>query len=349
MKYLPIIGLCCAILFNSCEKEKPTVSRSPQGSGGLVVEYFVAQPTYFQTTVSTTAEIIPSEAVVLRAPVSGTVLAINFREGSYVQKGQSIIQLDDRAWKAQIKGLEAELNRLKSDLERKRILLKVEGATQQEVDVIVAEMATIQAQMEELRVNIQLANVSAPFSGQVGLRDFSVGSYMGQGDEITTLADVQSLKVEFNLPERYQNEVSMNMEMSVIADTDTFPASIYAIDPIINPESRTLRARARISNENKGTLRPGVFATVILPTQVSESALLVPTQVVVPEINVQTLYVAKNGTAVRREVTLAGRNSDMVQIVAGLTPGDTVITTGLLQVKDGLPVSLVKGSNTLAP
>ncbi|MCA6074712.1 efflux RND transporter periplasmic adaptor subunit [Fulvivirga sedimenti] len=349
MKYLPFLGLCCALIFSGCSKEKPTVSRSQGSSGGLAVEYFIARPTYFQSTVSTTAEIIPSEAVMLRAPVSGTVLAINFREGSYVQKGQSIIQLDDRAWKAQISGLAAELNRLKSDLERKRILLKVEGATQQEVDVIVAEMASIEAQMEELRVNIQLANVSAPFSGQVGLRDFSVGSYMGQGDEITTLADVQSLKVEFNLPERYQDEVSLNMDLSVIADTDTFPASIYAIDPIINPESRTLRARARISNQDKGSLRPGVFATVILPTQVSESALLVPTQVVVPEINVQTVYIARNGTAIRREVELAGRNSDMVQIVSGISPGDTVITTGLLQVKDGLPVSLVKGTNTLAP
>jgi len=338
-----------ALLAMGCDKENgTTVSREPQ-SGGLSVEYFIAKPTYFQSTVTTTAEVIPSEQVSLRAPVSGTVLAINFTEGSSVRKGQSLVQLDDRSWKAQLKGLQAELNRLQSDLERKRILLEVEGATQQEVDETVASMASIEAQMEELRVNIQLANVSAPFNGQVGLRNFSVGSYMGQGDQITTMAQVDELKVEFSLPERYQDEVELDQMLDVVADNDTFPARIYAIDPIIDPESRTLRARALISRENKGKLRPGVFATAVLPTQVNESALLVPTQVVVPEINVQTVYVAENGIAVRKEVELASRNSEMVQIVSGLSPGDTVITTGLLQVKNGLPVKLVKGSNSTQP
>ncbi len=333
----------------SCENGKDSAPAGPQRGGALTVEYFIARPTYFESTVTTTAEIIPSEQVILRAPVSGTVLAINFREGSTVGKGQSLIHLDDRAWKAQLKGLQAELDRLKSDLDRKRILLEVEGATQQEVDEIIASMASIEAQMEELRVNIQLANVSAPFNGQVGLRDFSVGSYMGQGDQITTLAEVDQLKVEFNLPERYQNELKLDQNLSVVADTDTFPARVYAIDPIIDPESRTLRARALISREDKGNLRPGVFATAILPTQVSEEALLVPTQVVVPEINVQTVYVVEDGVAVRREVELASRNAEMVQIVSGLAPGDTVITTGLLQIKNGMSVNLVKRSNVTQP
>ena len=344
-----IITFILVLSLTACNKKDTPAAQGPRTSGPLAVEYFIAEPTYFESTVTTTAEIIPSEQVTMRAPVSGTVLAINFREGSTVRKGQSLIQLDDRAWKAQLKGLQAELDRLKSDLDRKQILLKVEGATQQEVDEIIAQMASIEAQMEELRVNIQLANVSAPFSGQVGLRDFSVGSYMGQGDAITTLAEVDELKVEFNLPERYQDEISLEQRLDVIADNDTFPARIYAIDPIIDPESRTLRARALISGKDKGKLRPGVFATAILPTQVSETALLVPTQVVVPEITVQTVYVASNGKAMRREVQLAGRNAEMVQIVSGLAAGDTVITTGLLQVKNGLPIRLVKGNNTTQP
>jgi membrane fusion protein (multidrug efflux system) len=347
-KYFSLLILV-SFFIAGCEKESAPVTSGRQNSGGLTVEYFIAKPTYFQSTVTTTAEIIPSEQVILRAPVSGTVLAINFQEGSFVRRGQSLVHLDDRAWKAQLKGLEAELNRLKSDLERKRRLLEVEGATQQEVDETVASMASIKAQMEELRVNIQLANVSAPFSGQVGLRDFSVGSYMGQGDQITSLAEVDELKVEFNLPERYQNEVQLEQRLNVVAGNDTFPAKIYAIDPIIDPESRTLRARGIIANEDKGSLRPGVFATAVLPTEVSETALLVPTQVVVPEISVQTVYVAENGKAVRKEVELAGRNAEMVQIVDGLQPGDTVITTGLLQVKDGLPVNLVNPVNSMTP
>ena len=342
MRILLLLGF--ALVLISCEEKKQSAAGGPRGPSALSVEYVVITPSAFQNNVSTTAEIIPYEQVTLRAPVSGVVLNIYFQEGRPVKKGERLIQLDNRAWIAQLKGQQAELDRLQSDLERKEKLLKVEGATQQEVDQVIAAMAATRAQMEELRVNIDLAAVSAPFSGQVGLRNFSIGTYLGQGDQITTLAQVDRLKVEFNLPERYQNEVSLDQRLTILTDTDTVPATIYAIDPMVDAESRTLRSRAVIEAKDRGNLRPGVFATVLLPTQVSESAILVPSQAVVPEINDQTVYVVRDGVAKRQVVSLRGRNADMVEVISGLNPGDTVLTTGLLQVKDGSPVRLLQES-----
>lgn len=344
MRSLLNVSLLLVLTLYSCEEKPQSSGGGPRGPSALSVEYVVITPTAFQNNVSTTAEIIPYEQVTLRAPVAGVVLDISFKEGRPVKKGQKLIQLDNRAWTAQLKGQQAELDRLQADLERKNKLLAVEGATQQEVDQVVAQMASTRAQMEELRVNIDLAAVSAPFSGQVGLRNFSIGTYLGQGDEITTLAQVDRLKVQFNLPERYQNEISLDQQLTILSDADTVPARIYAIDPSLDAESRTLRARAVIEAKDRGDLRPGVFATVELPTQVSTSAILVPSQAVVPEITDQTVYVVRDGMAKRQVVALRGRNADMVEVVSGLNPGDTVITTGLLQVKDGSPVRLLQES-----
>lgn len=331
--------LLLSVLF-SCEEGDNTSSEGGQPPARPIpVNYIVAKYDTFRNEVVTTAEILPYESVIVRAPISATVLAIYFKEGGAVKEGQPLIRLDDRAWKAQLKGLEVELNSLEKELDRYKQLMDLDGASQQQVDNAVGRIAAMQAQIDQLRVNIQLANVKAPFSGQVGMRNFSLGSYMSEGDQITTLAQIDKLKVNFNLPEKYRPDVRTGETVQVTVDEDTFPATIYAIDPTINVESRTVQARAVVDRANE-KLMPGVFAETILPTQVLEEAIILPSQVVVPEIENQTVYVSKNNKAERRIVIVSGRTKDMVLITEGLQPGDTVLTTGLMQVKEGTPLVL---------
>ncbi len=331
--------LIFSVLILGCSEQNDGGTSGQQPVRAIQADYLVARPDTFRNEVITTAEVLPFESVTLRAPLAGTVLDIYFEEGAQVQEGALMLRLDDRAWKAQLKGLEVEYNSVQKELDRYRRLMELDGASQQQIDNAVARLATMQADMDQLRVNIQLANIRAPFSGQVGLRNFSKGSYMSQGEEITTLAQVDRLKVNFNLPERYRPDVNVGETVSLKVEGDTFPATIYAIDPIINVDSRTVQARAVLERGNKSVM-PGVFAETILPTEVLENAIVLPSQVVVPEIEAQTVYISKNGKAVRRVVTVSGRTSDKVLISDGIQAGDTVITTGLMSIKDGSPLSL---------
>jgi len=334
-----ILLLTIFVLILGCTEENEGDTGTQPAVRATEADYIVARLDTFRNEVITTAEVLPYESVTLRAPLAGTVLEIYFDEGARIQEGELMIRLDDRAWKAQLKGLEVEYNSVQKELERYKRLMEIDGASQQQIDNAVARLATMQATMDQLKVSIQLANIRAPFSGQVGLRNFSKGSYLSQGEEITTLAEVDRLKVNFNLPERYRPDVQVGETIRLKVAEDTFPATIYAIDPIINVDSRTVQARAVLERGTKSVM-PGVFAETILPTEVLENAIVLPSQVVVPEIEAQTVYVAKNGKAQRRVVTISGRTSDMVLITEGVQAGDTVITTGLMSIKEGAPLSL---------
>jgi membrane fusion protein (multidrug efflux system) len=335
--YYRIISLLLLTAIFSCEDRSENDAAGAPPVRTIPVNYIVASADTFRNQVVTTAEVLPYESVIVRAPLAGTVLNIYFEEGGAVKEGQLLIRLDDRAWKAQLKGLKVEYNSLQKELDRYKRLLDLDGASQQQVDAAVGQLASIQAQIDQLEVNIALANVKAPFSGQVGMRNFSLGSYMAQGEQITTLAQIDRLKVNFNLPEKYRPDVRTGETVGVKVEGDTFPATIYAIDPTINMESRTVQARA-ILDRTDPSLMPGVFAETILPTKVQENVIVLPSQVVVPEIEAQTVYIAVNGMATRREVIIEGRTKDQVLITSGINPGDTVLTTGLMQVKEGSPI-----------
>lgn len=331
--------LVLIILFPACNEENGGEASGPPPERAVQANYLVARPDTFRNEVITTAEVLPYESVTLRAPLAGTVLNIYFEEGARVKEGDLLLRLDDRAWKAQLQGLEVEYNSVQNELERYRRLMEIDGASQQQIDNAVARLATMKADMDQLRVNIELANIRAPFAGQVGLRNFSKGSYMSQGEEITTLAQIDRLKVNFNLPERYRPDIEVGEAVGLRVEGDTFAATIYAIDPIIDVDTRTVQARAVLDRGTRSVM-PGVFAETILPTEVLENAIVLPSQVVVPEIEDQTVYVAKNGRAERRVVIISGRTSDMVLISEGVEAGDTVLTTGLMSIKEGAPLSL---------
>lgn len=306
----------------------------------LAVIGYKVIPQPFNNEVKATAELIANEQIELMAPLSGQVLDIYFKEGEDVTKGDPIIHIDDRNWKAQILGVKAELEVAQKDFERKKELLKIEGSSQEEVDHAFSVVETLKSQLQQLQLNIDLANVVAPFSGKLGMRNFSKGTYLKQGEIITTLTGLNQLKVDFMLAQEHQKNISIGKQIKVIIDNDTLLASIYAINPLINLQSRTINVRAMLQ-QNSGTLiMPGTFAEVLVSTNFVKEALLVPTQAVVPEMNNQTVYLYKNGKAVKKIIQMGNRTADKVQVLKGIIPGDTIITTGLLQVKEEMTLQL---------
>lgn len=334
-----VVLLVLVINTVSCDKkveEKAGAGARP----ALQVKAERIVPHSFANDISSTANLLASEQVELKAPLAGMVLDIYFKEGQQIREGQSIIRLDDRVWKAQLSGLNSELETAKKELQRRKNLLEIEGSSQEEIDLAATTIEKLKAQIQQLQVNIQLANVKAPFSGKMGMRDFSLGAFLKEGDVITSLTATHTLKVDFSLPQAYINSIEMGKAIHVLVGKDTLKATIYAISPMINAESRTINVRARLSQSAKKNILPGTYAEVLVSTKLINDALLIPTQAVVPEINDQTVYVYQQGKAVRKTVELGTRTADKVHVLTGIAAGDTVITTGLLQIKDGGQVKL---------
>jgi membrane fusion protein, multidrug efflux system len=306
----------------------------------LQAEGYVVTPSPFDNMIVTTADLLANEQVELKAPISGQVLEINFKEGQTVRKGQSIVRLDDRAWKAQLIGLNAQFENAQNEYERKKSLLEVEGSSQEEVDNAYTAVETLKSQIQQLKINIDLANVTAPFSGVIGMRNFSKGAYLREGESITFLTEVNQLKIDFTVAQAYQSSLEVGKSIGVVIDGDTLPAKIYAINPVIDKDSRTINVRAALAQSKSKFIMPGSYAEVLVSTDFLGDALLIPTQAVIPEMNSQTVYLYKGGKAKKQVIETGNRTADKVHVLKGLEAGDTVIVTGLMQIKDGMGITL---------
>lgn len=333
-----IIAIALAMAIISCSKKETSTQAGVVGA--LQVDAYRVMPQPFSKELLTTAQLMAEEQVELMAPMAGQVLAIYFKEGEKVTKGQKLIRLDDRSWKAQLVGVNAELEATQKDYNRKKELLSVEGSSQEEVDNAHSQIEILKSQVQQLQINIRLANVTAPFSGQLGMRDFSEGAFLKQGDLITTLFANKQLKVDFNLAQTHAQSIEIGKTVLVLVGQDTLEAKIYAVNPVVDFQTRTINVRALLEQKTNRTIMPGTYAEVLIKTNLINDALLIPTQAVVPSISEQTVYVYKNGKAVRKVVVIGNRTADKVHIVSGISAGDTVLTTGLLAVKDGMDLNI---------
>jgi membrane fusion protein, multidrug efflux system len=334
----PFVFLLILIfIFKSCGS-----GESPGSAPGTVsVEGYRAEPGIHRIQIRTTGELLSYEQVELRTPVAGNVLNIHFREGQRVQKGALIAEIDNRALKAQKRGLEAQLQSASGDLQRQRQMLEFEGASIENVEQSEAVVSNLQAQIDELAVRIELTHIRAPFSGTVGMRNFSPGAYLAQGDMVTQLVQSNRIKINFNIPARYAALAREELEVKVVSATagDTTMAKVYAVDPFIDPVTRSLNLRAMIDNENNRFI-PGDFVQILMEADQDEQALLIPSEAIISELNAQVVFLASNGTARRKEVEVGTRTSGRVHITRGLMPGDTVIITGLLGIRDGSAIEI---------
>lgn len=334
-KYFSIIWVMISL--SACsngEKEKAPSSTNAT----LVVEGYVVKAQAYSEHLTVTGELRAKEQVELMSSSAGQVLDIYFKEGEQVKQGQPILRMDDRQWRTQLTGLKTELNVAQKNYERKKALLDIEGSTQQEVDDIFSTIETLKSQLQQLQLNIDLANIKAPFSGVIGMRNISKGAYLKAGDVITTLTQLNQLKVDFKLPQEHLSSIKVGKTVQVLINSDTVEAKVYAINPTIDQTSRTIHVRA-IFEQKSSHIMPGTFAEVVIKTNMESDALLVPTQAIVPQINDQTLYLYKNGKVQRSIVKTGIRTADKVRIVSGVAAGDTVITSGLLMVKEGMSIS----------
>ncbi|MES3630295.1 MAG: efflux RND transporter periplasmic adaptor subunit [Longimonas sp.] len=307
----------------------------------LQVDAVIVQPTRIDEQVRSTGTLRADESVDLAVEASGRITTLQLREGQMVQEGELLLAVSNGDLQAEKRRLQAEKTLAEAREARQARLLEEGGVSQETYDATRNEVEVLQAQLEGVEARIEQTQIRAPFTGQLGLRYVSRGSYISPDTRIATLQRTDPMKVDFSIPEKYagQAQPGQPVTFSVRNSDASYTGEVVAIEPRISDETRSLRVRARAEN-GTGSLNPGSFADVTLTLGAMEDALVVPNFALVPNLGVQRVFVYRDGTAQPQEVSIGMRTDRTIQIVEGLAPGDTVITSGIQELRPGREVAL---------
>ena len=288
--------------------------------------------------------------VVLRPEVSGRITQLNFTDGQRVRKGQVLVQFDDQLQLAQVQQSQAELSIAQANQKRNQELVAQNFISQRSLDESAANLQVAQAKLALAKATAARLKIVAPFDGIAGIRQVNVGDYLKDGADIVNIEDIEAIFVDFRLPERFQSKLKRGQMAQL--DIDALPGRKYttqiqAIDPLIDANGRSVGVRGCIDNRPL-QLRPGMFARVTTVFGVRDNARVVPEEAIVPQGGKQFVIKlidsadGKSQSTQRVEVKIGLRSPGKVEILEGLEPGDTVVTTGQQRVqRDGTVVSVV--------
>lgn len=338
-----LAGALVLLVSGGCEQ--PAARSVPQAEPGATrrpapnVQVQTVRPQPFTETLAATGTLRAAESVELQAEADGRVVAIHFRDGSHVNRGDLLLKINDAELQASLQ--RATQRRELAAVRERRIgqLAKERIATQDDYDAARSEVAVQDADIALIRAQIAKTEIRAPFDGTIGLRHVSRGAFLSATTRVATLQQVDQLNVDFSVPERHVGRVlpGMKVRFQVAGVEQPQAATILAVDPRADVATGSLLVRARYDNA-KGRLYPGTFASVELDVATIAGALLVPAEAVLPDIDGSVVFVLQGDKAIRRTVQLGARTASAVQVLAGLEPGDRLIVNGLQQLRDAMTV-----------
>lgn len=346
--FLILLATLFSFGFPACNKTSSESANQTPASGKsgvdnrLPVRVFVAIPTRLDNSINVSGTILANEEVELHSEVSGKIQKLLIREGAVVKKGDLLFKINDADLQAQLKKTELRVQLAKDKEQRQKTLLQKDGISQEAYDIALNDLNSAIADVQLLKANIEKTELRAPFDGKIGLRYISEGSYISPNTKIALLQDFSSVKIDFTIPEKYVEFVQQGtkIEFSSASSNKTFPATVYAIEPKIDPLTRTVQIRAHCPNPLKIHV-PGSFAKIFVILNSIENTFMIPTESIIPELKGQKVFLVKNGKIQPQSVSTGIRNDQKVQITAGLNIGDSIITTGMMQARPGLDVRIV--------
>jgi membrane fusion protein (multidrug efflux system) len=340
---LLIVGIGSFIAYRIVENKSENGDSKDKGGKNkpMHVSGIVVQPQTFENNLSLSGSIEANEQVEIRSEVSGIIENIYFQEGSNVTKGQVLFKVNDLELKAQLRQAATKESLASENERRAKLLLQKEAISQEEYDVARADYKSAQAQSQLIKAQIAKTSVRAPFSGKIGLRSISPGTYITPAILVAKLVNISKLKITFSIPEKYADQVKNNTTLSftVSGSTEKYFAKVYAIEPEVAVATRTLQVRAIAENKN-GKLLPGTFANVELPLDIIKDAIVIPTEAIIPVQNGKKVFISSNGQAKEIMVETTTRTDASILVLSGLKVGDTVLTSGVMSLKNETPVKV---------
>lgn len=340
-----IVGAVLALLVLTLPKLGVLKSNGTNGSVAnaprdqrLAVRMLMVRPEKLGDRIVTVGTILSNEEVEIRSEVSGKVEKIYFSEGGRVHKGEVLLKINDAELQAQLSRAQYRQAIAAQEAERKHQLFEKKLASQEEYDIAVNQLNIVKAEAQLIEAQIGKTEIHAPFAGVIGLRYVSEGSYISPATRITTLQDFNPVKVDFTVPEKYARSIKKGDKITFTVEgaTRSFDGNVYAVEAKIDPTSRTLHVRA-LSPNPEGALIPGAFANVELVLEEKET-LLIPAEALIPELKGHSVFLYKGGQAVSQAVGIGTRTEERVEVTQGLTAGDTLITSAILQLRPGMAI-----------
>jgi membrane fusion protein (multidrug efflux system) len=304
----------------------------------MAVRMIAVQSQKLGDRILTVGTILSNEEVEIRSEISGKVEKIHFAEGRAVARGALLLKINDAEPQAQLARAKYRQALAEQEAERKRQLFEQKLASEEEYEIAANQLNLVKADIVIIQAQIAKTEIRAPFEGVIGLRYVSEGSYISPATRITTLQDFNPVKLDFTIPEKHARAVKKGDKISFTVEGSSrkFEGAVYAVEAKIDPTTRTLHIRALSPNPD-GALLPGAFANVEMVLQERET-LLVPAEALIPELKGHRVFVFKGGQALSQNVEIGMRTEDRVEVLQGLAPGDTLITSAILQLRPGMAV-----------
>ena len=314
-------------------------TQKPGGGGVIAAKLYVVEPNMLSNGISAIGTLLPNEEVELISEAAGKVVGIYFNEGTSVAIGQLLLKVDDAELQAQLKRAEYQLALTGERLNRQKILLEKDAVSREEFDQVQTDYHILQTDIDLLKTKIAKTEIRAPFAGTIGFRGISLGSYLQLNTIIARLVDQSKLKLEFAIPEKYAATYFSNhkIKFSTEVSPEEFEAVVYAVDPKVDVATRTITVRGLYNNANKKLLA-GMFARINLIINQSEKVILIPTEAIVQEMEGKKVWKLSGGKATSQSITTGFRSNNQVEVLTGLQTGDTIMVTGLMQVREGAAI-----------
>jgi len=320
-----------------------TAGKGKKKNGPVSVNIMVVKDTAVRNQIDITGTIDANERVNLISQTAGNITGIYFNEGTKVQKGQLLVKVYNQDLQASLQQYEAQMILARDINNRNKILLQKEAVSKEEYETSLSSLNSLKAQADVVRAQINRTEIRAPFSGVIGLRNVSPGGYLSPATSIATLVNIDPAKLTFSVPERYLPIINKGSKVTFTVESsrDNFNATVYAIEPALDANSRTITVRATAPNP-KNILTAGSFAKINLTLDQIPKTIMVPTECVIPDLKSSKVYIYKNGIAVAKDVKTDLRTDTKIQIIDGLKAGDSLVISGLIQIRPKSPLKILK-------
>lgn len=338
--------LVALLLVGACQSSKPEEQPEERSSAstpkGPALDYVIARPQALDEVIQTDGELLAWQRIRLQSEVAGRVVGLSMPEGGRVERGQVLLRMDSRELRAQRDRMQAELRLARNKLQRQKTLQANDLASAETVEELQRDVETSEAEVQRLQAAIDKTILRAPFSGRLGLHDVVVGAYLSPQENMTDLVDDRRLKLDFALAEQYTGQVTTGDTVFFTTNVNpdsAQPAKVYAVSPQVATDSRRLQVRAEVPNP-QGRWKPGLFAEIELPIKRRSRAIMIPNIALIPTRDRKEVFIYKHGQAHSRALVTGFRSENRVEVIQGLQRGDTVLTSGLLQIQDGQAVQV---------
>ena len=326
------------LIIISCKDKQKNELNKPKVIPPTNVEVIIATANSFENKLELSGNIIANDAIEVRPQISGRVVYLNIPEGKFVKAGTVLAKIYDEDLQAQLTKLKVQLDLANLNEKRQKQLLSINASNQSDYDFVANHIQSIYADIEYQKRLIDKTVIKAPFDGVAGLRKISLGAFVNPETNIVSFQSDKKLKVDFEIPSKYLKNIHLEkkIKLTVESNPNQMYATIYAIEPLVSSTSQNLKVRCRL--EGNESVSIGDYCKINIDVNENKKGIFVPSEAIIPEANSKKLVVVKNGRAVYTPVETGFRTDRVVEIIKGISYGDSIIVVGTLSVRPNFPV-----------